>query len=462
MNLQHRVALGTSLVISVVLLTFLILVLIFLDRRLNAELDQRLLSEAHSVGLSLNVTRGQLTINEAIEWMEAHHQDLNDEAVYIAVLDSNRSPVRSSANFPLTSLFLSRLGYSPDQDRFTDRMFLEEKTRFLVHPIELGLSRPFWIVIGKSYSMVHHTLWQVLKIFFLVFPIAIVLAFLGSTLVSRQSLRPIKAIAETARTITASDLTQRVPVPETEDDISQLAEVLNDLLDRLEATITSLRSLAANASHDIKTPVTILHTYLDRLASGKGNGITGLDVGAFQRELHRITHIIDHLAQIAKTDSGAVTIQKAPVWINDLLFEEVERARSQAQKRHLTLKVEDLPSLTVEGDEHWLHQAFENLLENAIKYSPEHGTIRIGLESCGPDRICVAIADEGPGVSEEEKDQLIQPYYRGKDSQNASGSGLGLSIVNWIVTQHGGSLSFEQNFPKGLIVKVSLPLSQAD
>jgi len=326
-------------------------------------------------------------------------------------------------------------------------------------PFQLAPHINLWIIIGKSYQDVYHMLRVVFTVFLFIFPLALLMVYGGSTFLARKSLQPVRAISEKARHITSSKLSQRLPVPPTDDDIAHLATTLNDLLDRLETTMISLRNIAANASHEIKTPVTILHTYLDRWAQSHPK-LNNNEILSFRRELNRITKIIDNLSQIAKTDSGVAKLQFDTVWMNDLLYEEIERFRPQALTKNIIIRVAPLPSVAIKGDVSWLHLAIGNLIENALKYSPDHAQITLDMDYTEEQKISISITDEGPGVPEKDLPQLTSRYFRSKQSRSRPGTGLGLSIAHWVIQQHNGELHFQNNPSGGLTVQIILPQKQ--
>ncbi|MFQ6614331.1 MAG: sensor histidine kinase, partial [Fidelibacterota bacterium] len=130
------------------------------------------------------------------------------------------------------------------------------------------------------------------------------------------------------------------------------------------------------------------------------------------------------------------------------------------QQRNIQFNVQDLPSLSIEGDEAWLQLAISNLIENALKYSPDNSVVSISLESSQNDTVCLSITDEGPGIPEDELPQVTERHYRGTQSHFRPGSGLGLSIVHWVLEQHKGTIRFRNNVQRGLTVTITLPVSQ--
>ena len=456
LSLQKRITLWSTIVVTLIIIAFIFLVTTVLKNRLERELDRRLVEESKAVSLSINYKNDNIYINESIEWREPHHQDINDDAIFLTVLDEKRNLVRHSENFPYTPELIQNLTYNKENAAFSTRILMSGKYRFLVMPFQPSPHTNLWIIIGKSYQNVQHILKVVFTAFLFIFPVALLLVYGGSTFLARKSLQPVRAISEKARHITSSQLSQRLPIPPTDDDITHLATTLNDLLDRLETSMENLRDIAANASHEIKTPVTILHTYLDRWSQSHPK-LNDKEILHIRRELHRITKIIDNLSQIAKTSSGVVKLQFDTVWMNDLLYEEIERFRSQAVTRNTIIRATSLPSVSIKGDVSWLHLAIGNLIENALKYSPDHTQITVEMDYWKNQKIVIRITDEGPGVPEKDLPKLTSRYFRSKQSRSHLGTGLGLSIAHWVTQQHNGELHFQNNPSGGLTVQVLLP-----
>ncbi|NOZ74483.1 MAG: HAMP domain-containing histidine kinase [FCB group bacterium] len=454
LSLQRRITLWSTLVVSLIFIVFIVLVILALDNQLKWDLDHRIDEEANAVELSIFHTDSGISIDESIEWREPHHQDMDDESMVLMILNENLHLIRRSPNFPFSPELIQSFVFDPTDSNYYTRSFMDLEMRFLVKPIPFANQTLVWIIVGKSFNSIHQILKEVFTIFLFSFPVALIMVYWGSLFLARKSLRPVRAISEKARQFKSSNLSQRLPVPRTDDDIAHLAITLNELLDRLETTVVSLRNIAANASHEIKTPVTILYTYLDRWAQTHPDMDTH-EILSFRSELNRITKIIDNLSQIAKTDSGAAKLQFDTVWMNDLLYEEIERFRPQALMKDITIQVKPLPSVAIEGDESWLHLALGNLIENALKYSPEHSSISLKMESTDAHTLMVTISDEGHGVPEQDLELLTARYFRSKQSR--PGTGLGLAIAHWVVQQHHGKLRFANNPTGGLTVQVCLP-----
>lgn len=174
-------------------------------------------------------------------------------------------------------------------------------------------------------------------------------------------------------------------------------------------------------------------------------------------ELNRIAKLIDDLSTLAKADAKQITLNKETVWLNDIIHDEVERYRKTASKKRIQIIPEDLLSVSVQADGHWLKVLTSNLLDNAIKFSPENSLITIKLLDNDPHYFKMLFIDEGPGIQEQEFENITRRFFRVDPTNNEIGSGLGLSIVEWVTHAHGGQLNFINNLDKGLTVSVTLP-----
>jgi len=159
---------------------------------------------------------------------------------------------------------------------------------------------------------------------------------------------------------------------------------------------------------------------------------------------------------LAKADTERIRLDKKEIWLNDILFSEIERLLPVAKESNINLNVGHTISTSIKGDEYWIRIALSNIIDNAIKYSPSHSTVTCSMES-NDSHSSLIVTDEGPGVPENVIPDLTKRFYRSKDVSTIPGSGLGLSIVEWVIKQHNGSLFFRNGDPTGFTVQVRLP-----
>ena len=265
------------------------------------------------------------------------------------------------------------------------------------------------------------------------------LALAGGVLMSRSTARRIEAIRSTGLEIMRGDLSRRIPRDGSRDDFDQLAAHLNEMLDRIEASMDEVREVTDNIAHDLRTPLGRLRNQLEVLRARPGGGATD-EVEAAIEEADRLLSTFNALLRIARIESGTLRSGFGEVDLTVLLRDLAELYEPAAQERGQRIALEVPPEARVPGDRDLLVQAFANLLDNAIKYSPEGGVVAMRLEDPPDGPVCVRVSDSGPGIPPEERDAVKRRFYRGESSRTTAGSGLGLSLVDAVARLHRAEL----------------------
>lgn len=277
--------------------------------------------------------------------------------------------------------------------------------------------------------------------------ITLALALLGGIVMSRGILRRIGQINQTSREIMGGDLSQRVPTSNNSDDFDQLADNLNAMLDEIERLMAGIRHVSDNIAHDLRTPLTRLRHRLDGLQ------ISLADNSPLQEELQRSISDTDQLLstftallRIARIEAGGAPANLVQVDLGALLHDARELYEAVAEEKGLRFILQIKDPAYVSGNRDLLFQAIANLLDNAIKYTPAGGQVVISLKRENNIPVLM-VSDTGPGIPAEEREQVLQRFYRLEPSRTTSGSGLGLSLVSAIASYHQATLSLEDNRP---------------
>lgn len=293
--------------------------------------------------------------------------------------------------------------------------------------------------------------------------LTVVLAFIafaiGVWLLSRQVLSPLQRVTHAASRVSGRDLSQRVPVPRSNDEIRELALTLNRMLDRLQESFETQRRFTADASHELRTPVTAIvgHTnYLLRRTEPKPEQSDSLTV--IRREAERMAKLVNDLLELARADAG-FSIDMEPINLVDVV-EAVHMEIAPVAGSTEIVITSPQPVQQVMGDAARLKQVVLNLVQNAINAGAERVTISL-LRDKG--NIRMEILDDGPGVPEDAIPHLFDRFYRvdGARSSRGNGSGLGLAIVKWIVQKHSGTVEVESRLGEGSVFTVTLPALDA-
>ena len=293
--------------------------------------------------------------------------------------------------------------------------------------------------------------------------LVIVLGLLGGFFVSRRVLSRIDAMTGTAQTIMAGDLSGRLPVAGTGDELDRLADNVNAMLERIEALMRGLKEVSDNIAHDLKTPLTRLRNRCEqalRSASGEASYRAALE--ATIAESDDLIRTFDALLMIARAESGQARENMTEFDASEIARDVGELYEPVADEKGIALKIDAAAAAPVRGNRELVSQALANLIDNAIKYAGSNGKVN-GIPAeivvkAGNDgeRITLSVADRGPGIPDADRGRVVERFVRHEQSRSEPGSGLGLSLASAVARLHGGELKLEDNHP-GLRTTIALP-----
>ena len=286
----------------------------------------------------------------------------------------------------------------------------------------------------------------------------VLVALSGGLVLARRSKRHVEVIGGTLDTLTDGDLSARVTVgPRWSDDLQRIGEKVNQMAEAQDVSVAALRQVSSDIAHDLKTPIQRVSLQLEELARNvPSDGDSRALVEAAQAQVDHIGAVFQSLLQLAQVDSGSARARFAPVDLRELAATMAELYEPSAAERDQSLSLDLPPSpVTVKGDRTLLGQLLANLIENAIRHTPEGSVIELALSET-EGAVVLSLRDDGPGIPEEERDKVLQRLYRLDHSRNTPGNGLGLSLVEAVARLHGASIALEDANP-GLRVRVVFP-----
>jgi signal transduction histidine kinase len=277
--------------------------------------------------------------------------------------------------------------------------------------------------------------------------ITLVLGGLGGIMMSRTTVRRIESINQASREIISGDLQRRIPTRNTGDDFDVLAENLNAMLDRIVSLMEDVRRVSDNIAHDLRTPLARLRNRLEELhLQAEGTGANPEGIEQVVAEADRLLNTFNALLRIARIESRHGEESFSPIAMDDLVRDVVELYEPLMEEKHQTLNLQLSGAVRMNGDRDLLFQAIANLLDNATKYTPAGGAIRVALRA-EHGRGWLIIADDGPGVPESAREKVFQRFYRLEQSRTTPGNGLGMSLVAAVMTLHNMTIQLEDNQP---------------
>ena len=316
------------------------------------------------------------------------------------------------------------------------------------------------IQAGASLTQFRTALRSLLLDFLFLGPITLCLSALGSYVLASRTFKPIDHLIRTAKRIKEGDIHQRVPLPETYDEVRRLALTLNEMLEVLDQNLMRQHRFVADASHELRTPVAAIRSLTDVALMKPLRQEKYVSVlNNINTEAIRLTSLISDLLMFARVDEGKAKIQREPVRLDLLVNSVMTNALPLATERGLTLQNHTPEPITVQGDEARLIQMMMNLLDNAINYTNAPGCITLQLIE-KQQHVCFIVSDTGIGIAEEHLSHIFERFYRvdpARSSIEGGSSGLGLAIVKWIVDAHAGSITVESKPGSGSTFTVCLP-----
>jgi len=300
-------------------------------------------------------------------------------------------------------------------------------------------------------------------ILFLFLPIVIGISVLSGAYMAKKALRPVDEITQEARKIEAENLSRRLQVSNAKDEIGQLAEVLNSLLSRLEGAFQQMRQFTADAAHELRTPLTVLRCGMEVLAGKRRSPAEYQEaLGAYIEEVSHLSHIVENLFTLARADRGKQEFAREEMDLNALLQEVYGHAELMAEAKGLNISLHSHGGVLVRGDRLWLKRLLLNLVDNAVKYTPTGGTVSLTVDRA-ENSAKVAVEDSGIGIPVEALPHIFDRFYRVDKTRSLddAGGGLGLSICQWIVQAHGGTITVQSGVGQGSTFIVSLPMAHS-
>jgi heavy metal sensor kinase len=288
----------------------------------------------------------------------------------------------------------------------------------------------------------------------------LVLAMVGGWFMARRALSGVAMVTRTAQQISEQDLNTRVPVRHRHNEIDLLAITFNQMLDRVQTLVTGMRQMNDNIAHDLRSPITRIRGLAEVTLTGDPSREDFHQMTASTiEECDRLLDMINTMLAISRTEAGVGPVECRPVDMAALVKDACELFQPLAEDKSLIIEQRFNPAAIVRGDQHMLQRMVANLIDNAIKYTPEGGRITIALTLDADHRLGLTIADTGIGISRADQPKIFDRFFRGDQSRTHIGAGLGLSLAQAIARAHGGEIHVRSTPDKGSVFTVNLPVA---
>jgi heavy metal sensor kinase len=289
-------------------------------------------------------------------------------------------------------------------------------------------------------------------------PLALLIAAGGGYLLARKSLAPVTAMSMQARQISAATLGDRIAVENERDELGFLATTLNELLGRLQQAFESQRRFMADASHELRTPIAVVQGEADVILARDDRSAAEYreSIEIMRSASRRLTRIVESLFLLARTDAGRYPMRMSRVDLSEAVHDCLNAMRSIAAAKSIALTVSAPPESIVDADAELLQQLVANLLDNALKFTPAGGHVRVDVTR-DADAYRVRVTDDGAGIARDDQPHVFERFFRADRARSGQGAGLGLPIARWIAEAHGGSLVLEESGAGGTTFTATLP-----
>ena len=461
-SLRFRMTAWYAALLAGALLVFGISVYLGLEHYLDWNLQNTLASECRTIGTEL---LSQLP-GKSEDWLkteinEAYAPEVNSRFIrvykvgsgVIYVSDAPKDGAFDPAQIPFPRI--DRLD-TPRQLRLADGQPLLIYTMSFV---TLDSGR-FLVESGRPYQQIQVVLHGLLLTLAIYAPLIVLLAIGSGYWLMRRSLKPVDEITERAEGITSTNLSERLPVIRTGDELERLSAALNRMIARLEDAFQHINRFSADASHELRTPLTILQLELENIIHIHNlSGPLQEQIGSAFEETHRMSRIVESLLAISRLDAGEAKIERLPLNLTTLVTSTSAEMKILAQEKSLAVRIFSEQDIWINGDRTRLQQIVVNLIDNAIKYTTEGGAIEVRLHAEG-GRAIFEVSDNGAGIPAHALAHVFERFYRVDKARSraSGGAGLGLSIVKSICAAHGAEIHVSSEEGLGSCFRVELPL----
>lgn len=418
------------------------------------ELDNDLAYEAHKHTKEIKLEKDSIVFINKEEWEEREHREVQVNPVFIQIVNEFGKLMDKSPNLKEGFLVFDA---NKKSDTHFDTKLNNEAIRQVQIPIEHNGTRKGYILTAMSQEAAVIVLSSLKNTLLILFPIVLLGLFFITRFLAGQSIKPVQTITHIADSITRNNLNERIALPQNKDELYSLTSSINELLDRIQNAMEREKQFTSDASHQLRTPLAVLKGTLEVLIRKPRTESEYQEKINFSiKEIDRISEIVNQLLVLARFDKANQKISKKEVNLHIAVDDVLQRFKNTIQDKNLSLELKvDQPS-TIFSDPYYVDLILENIISNAIKYSPQTGKIKISIFPNGDKTIC-QIRDNGVGIKAEDLENIFNPFFRSDEliHKEIKGNGLGLSIVKKASELINAEVKVESQIEQGTSFMIS-------
>jgi len=318
-----------------------------------------------------------------------------------------------------------------------------------------------WVRVSRSLMPIIGSLNKFKLILFISIPVYIIISILGGLFLAKRALHPIDSITKTARAIGQGNINQRLKLPKVKDEVGRLAETFDEMLDKIEAAFKKERQFTTDASHELRTPITIISTHAED-ALGRNNKKDYKEaLETIYRESQKMSIMVSQLLLLSRSDEGKYHLEIEDIDLKLIMGEIIGEMKESARANKIKLYFEGVDGLIIKADQTLITRLFVNIINNAIKFSNKGGFVKVRIATDSDKKFAqILIEDNGIGIPKEDIENIFNRFYQVDKSRNDKGTGLGLAIAKWIIDIHEGTIDIESELGKGTKFYINLPMEK--
>ena len=451
---KERIAGRLTLVTSLIILAVFGIIYLVANVTVVNSIDRELGLETDKHRNQIFLVNGEIRFLHKDEWQEMEHSQIQLNPIFIEIVDLEGNSMDRSPN-----LRTNHLSFSPEKsarkEAWTLRIGASEVRQMQIPLVNAGKLEGY-LLLAKSFEDSRELLDNLRNVLLILYPGVLLSLFLTMRYLAGKSIEPIRQIISKTNRITQSNLNERVPLAEPNDEIGQLTRSINELLERLEASLNREKQFTSDASHELRTPLSVLRGTLEVLIRKPRTSEEYVEkIKSAFSSIDRMSATIDQLLALAREEKGKFSVKEELELITFL--EEITDQIAGEQKRKISFQCEASAPIFVKANEQSLQMILSNLIQNAVKYSgPEQEIlVKAGMDS---SVAYIEVCDAGAGISREHLEKIFDPFFREKDVVDRSipGTGLGLAIVKKLALESGIRIKVSSEKGKGSVFRLEL------